>query len=235
MRDAQEQDPENFFLAACYLEQRGKKGEDVKDEARELAVKILGNLISSYNGMRAILSVYRSFVSHDEALALADEALKLHPDERYLKRCVALCLKWKIRYFRDSHTKQSLIDRAVSLHKEVISLYPHSSFVKKIDLANIHAKSNNGMAKADQMYQDLLRMDLEPAEKQLLYNHYAKYLLIDRKYHNQSLRYHMKAAAIPVQSFYRANSIKVLEKIKNKRRNQMSREIEEFLENLQEP
>ncbi|TNN26109.1 Interferon-induced protein with tetratricopeptide repeats 1 [Liparis tanakae] len=235
MRVAQEQDPENFYLAACYLEQRGKKGEDIKDEARELAVKILRNPVSSCNGMRAILSVYSNYVSIDEAIALAEEALELHPDERYLKRCAALCLKWKIIFFRDSDTKQSMIDRAVSLHEEVISLYPHSSFMKKIDLANIRAKSNNGMDKADQMYQDLLRMDLEPAEKQILYNQYAKYLHWDRKDHDQSVRYHMKAAEIPVRSFYRANSIKVLEKIKNKSWNRMGREIEEFLENLQEP
>ncbi|TNN22835.1 Interferon-induced protein with tetratricopeptide repeats 1 [Liparis tanakae] len=133
MRVAQEQDPENFCLAACYLEQRGKKGEDVKVEARELAVKILGNLLNSCNGMRAILSVYSNYISIDEAIALAEEALELHPDERYLKRCAALCLKWKIIFFSYSHTKQSMIDRAVSLHEEVISLYPHSSFVKKVD------------------------------------------------------------------------------------------------------
>ncbi|XP_056271019.1 interferon-induced protein with tetratricopeptide repeats 1-like, partial [Pseudoliparis swirei] len=235
IRVAQEQDPENFYLAAYYLEQRGKKGEDVKDEARELAVKILRNPVSSCNGMKAILRVYSNYVSIDEAIALAEEALELHPDERYLKRCAALCLKWKIRYFRDRHTKQSMIDRAVSLHEEVISLYPHSSLVKKIDLANIHAKSNNGMDKADQMYQDLLIMDLEPVEKQLLYNKYAKYLHCDRKDYDQSVRYHMKAAEIPEQSFYRANSIKVLEKFKNKSRNRKGREIEEFLENLQEP
>ncbi|TNN26351.1 Interferon-induced protein with tetratricopeptide repeats 1B [Liparis tanakae] len=234
MRVAQEQDPENFYLAACYLKQRGKKGEDIKDEARELAVKILRNPVSSYNGMKALLRVYRSLGFIDEAIALAEEALELHPDERYLKRCAALCLKWKIVFSRDRHTNQSMIERAVGLDEEVISLYPHSSFVMKIDLANIHTKLNNGMAKADQMYQDLLRMDVEPVEKQVLYNHYAKYLKFERKDWNQSVRYHMKAAAIPVQSFYRANSIEVLEKIKNKRRNQMCREIEEFLENLQE-
>ncbi|XP_056270552.1 interferon-induced protein with tetratricopeptide repeats 1-like [Pseudoliparis swirei] len=235
MRVAQEQDPENFYLAACYLEQRGKKGEDVKDEARELAVKVLRNPVSSYNGIKAILRVYRNYVSIDEAIALAEEALELHPDERYLKRCAALCLKWKIIFSWDRHTKQSMIDRAVSLHEEVISLYPDSSLVKKIDLANIHAKSNNGMDRADQMYQDLLILDLEPAEKQLLYNQYAKYLKFDRNDSNQSVRYHMKAAVIPVQSFYRANSINLLEKIKNKSWNRMGREIEEFLENLQEP
>ncbi|TNN84064.1 Interferon-induced protein with tetratricopeptide repeats 1 [Liparis tanakae] len=235
MRVAQEQDPENFYLAACYLEQRGKKREDVKDEARELAVKVLRNPVSSYNGIKAILRVYRNYVSLDEAIALSEEALELHPDERYLKRCAALCLKWKIVFFWDSHKKQSTIDRAVRLHKEVISLYPHSSLVKKIDLANIHAKSNNGMDKADLMYQDLLILDLEPAEKQVLYNQYAKYLKFDRNDCNQSVRYHMKAAVIPVQSFYRANSIDLLEKIKNKHWNRMGSDIEEFLENLQEP
>lgn len=235
MRVAQEQDPENFYLAACYLDQRGKKGEDIKDEARELAVKVLRNPVSSCNGMKAILRVYSNYVSIDEAIALAEEALELHPDERYLKRCAALCLKWKIIPLSHSHTKQSTIDRAVSLLEEVISLYPHSSLVKKIDLANIHAKSNNGMDKADQMYQELLIMDLEPVEKQLLYNKYAKYLYFDRNDSNQSVRYHMKAAEIPEQSFYRANSIDLLEKIKHQSRNRMGREIEEFLENLQEP
>ncbi|XP_056271018.1 uncharacterized protein LOC130194155 [Pseudoliparis swirei] len=193
------------------------------------------NLISSCNGMKKILRVYSNYVSIDEAIALAEEALELHPEKRYLKRCAALCLKWKILFFRDSHTKQSMIDRAVSLHEEVISLYPYFSLVEKIDLANIHAKSNNGMDKADQMYQDLLILDLEPVEKQLLYYKYATYLHFDRKDYDQSVRYHMKVAEIPVQSIYRENSIKVLEKFKNKSRNRKGREIEKFLENLQEP
>uniref|UniRef100_A0A8C2XEM1 Uncharacterized protein n=1 Tax=Cyclopterus lumpus TaxID=8103 RepID=A0A8C2XEM1_CYCLU len=234
MRVAKEQDPENLYLAAYYLEQCAKKREDVKDEARELAGKVLRNPVSSYNGMKAILRVYRNFVSIDEAIDLAEEALEHHPDERYLKRCAALCLKWKIIFFRDSGPKKCTTDRAVSLHEEVISLYPHSSLVKKIDLANIYAKSHDGMAQAEQMYQDLLRRrDLEPADKQVLYNHYAKYLNFDREDRNKSAQYHMKAAAIPIQSFYRANSIKVLEKIKNRSRNR--RQIETFLENLPEP
>ncbi|KAK9519784.1 hypothetical protein VZT92_022492 [Zoarces viviparus] len=235
MRVAKEQDPENLYLAAYYLGQRAKKGEEVQDEARELARKVLRNPVSTYSGMKAILRVYRNYVSIDEAIDLAEEALEQHPDERYLKRCAALILKWKIIFFSDNRPKQSTVDRAISLHEEVISCYPHSSLVKKIDLANMYAKSNHGQAKAEQMYQELLEIDLEPVEKQLLYNNYAKYLNFDRQDQNKSLKYHMKAAAIPQQSFYRGNSIRVLEKIKNKRRNRMWREIEEFLENLQEP
>ncbi|XP_074492453.1 interferon-induced protein with tetratricopeptide repeats 1-like [Sebastes fasciatus] len=181
VRIAKEQDPENLYLAAYYLEQCAKKGERIEDEARELARKVLRNPVSSYSGMKPLMMVYRNYVSVDEAIELAEEALKNHPDERYLKRCAALCYKWKIMFFRDSRPKQSMIDRAITLHEEVISLYPHSSLMKNIALANIYAKFNHGQGKAEQMYQELIERDLEPREKQVLYNHYAKYLYFDRK------------------------------------------------------
>ncbi|XP_073333378.1 interferon-induced protein with tetratricopeptide repeats 1-like [Pagrus major] len=235
MRNAKEQDPENLYLAAVYLQERAKKGERVEDEARELARKILRNPVSSYSGVKALLRVYRNYVSVDEAMDLAEEALKNHPDVRFLKRCVALCYKWKIIFFRESRPKQSMIDRAISLHEEVVSLYPQSSLVKKIDLANIYAKSNHSQAKAEQIYKEVLKSDLDPADKQMVYNQYAKYLNFDRQDRNRSIKYHMKAAEIPIQSFFRQNSIRVLGKIKDRSRNQMRREIEEFLENLPEP
>ncbi|XP_071342716.1 interferon-induced protein with tetratricopeptide repeats 1-like [Trachinotus anak] len=235
MRNTKEQDPENLYLAACYLQQLTKKGEGVEDEARELAEKILENPISSYSGMKPLLRVYRYYDLYDEAINLAEEALEKHPDERYLKRCLALTYKWKIIFSRESRPNQRMIGRAISLHEEVISLYPHSSFVKRIDLANIYAKSSHGLAKAEQMYQELLERDLEPPEKQLLYNHYAKYLNFDRQERQRSIEYHMKAAAIPQESFFRENSIKVLQQIKDRGRNRKCREIEEFLARLQKP
>ncbi|XP_068563295.1 interferon-induced protein with tetratricopeptide repeats 1B-like [Cebidichthys violaceus] len=233
MRVAKEQDPENLYLAACYLEQRAENGERVEDEARELARRVLRSPVSSYNGWKVILWVYRYHVSIDEAIDLAEEALKNHPDERYLKRCVALTLKWKIISPNQSCPKQSMIDRAISLHEEVISLYPDSSFLTKVDLAKTYRNSNQAIT--DQMYQDLLESDLEPADKQLLYNNYAKYLYNHKHDGNKSIEYNMKAAKIPHQSYYRKNSIKVLQNIKNKCRNSMRRKIENFLENLQEP
>ncbi|XP_074492449.1 interferon-induced protein with tetratricopeptide repeats 1-like isoform X2 [Sebastes fasciatus] len=235
VRIAKEQDPENLYLAVYYLEQCARKGERIEDEARELARKVLRNPVSSYSGMRPLMMVYRNYVSIDEAIELAEEALENHPDERYLKRCAALCYKWWIMLFRDSRPKQSMIDRAISLHEEVISLYPHSSLMKEIDLAFMYAKFNQSQTKAEQMYRQLLERDLEPREKQVLYNHYAKYLYYDRKEYQSSIRYHMKAAAIPQQSFYRDNSITTLKNIKDRNRSPMCREIEEFLANLQEP
>uniref|UniRef100_UPI0037E71397 LOW QUALITY PROTEIN: interferon-induced protein with tetratricopeptide repeats 3-like n=1 Tax=Semicossyphus pulcher TaxID=241346 RepID=UPI0037E71397 len=142
MRHAKEQDPENLYLAALYLEQLAKKGERIEDKACEIAKKVLRTPVCSYNCLRALLRVYTHHISVDEAIDLAEEALKKHPDQRYLKRCVAFDF-------------------------------------------------------------------------------------------NRSIQYHMNAAAIPEKSFFRENSIRYLEKAKN--RGRMCREIEEFLENLQEP
>ncbi|XP_039667550.1 interferon-induced protein with tetratricopeptide repeats 1-like [Perca fluviatilis] len=233
MRIAKEQDPENLYLAVFYLEQCAKKGERIEDEARELARKVLRNPVGSYSGINPLLRVYRNYVSIDETIDLIEEALRTHPDERYLKRYATLCYKWKIVCFSYTRPNPSVINRAISLHKEVIALYPHSFLEKKIDLANIYAKSNYSQDEAEQIYQELLEMDLEPGDKQMLYNNYAKYLNFNRQARNTSIRYHMKAAAIPHQSFFRGNSIKALERMKYK--SYMRREIEEFLENLQEP
>ncbi|XP_044218066.1 interferon-induced protein with tetratricopeptide repeats 1B-like [Thunnus albacares] len=231
MRMAKEQDPENLYLAAQYLEQRAKKGERIEDEARELARKVLENPVSSYSGIKVLLTVYKNYVSVDEAVALAEEALEKHPDERYLKRCAALCYRWRIVWAWDSRIKQSTIDRGISLHKEVISLYT-DSLVNKITLANIYVKSNHSQDEAEKIYQELLEMDLEPSEKQLIYNYYAKHLSFDRRDYNRSIEYNMKAAEIPHQSYYRENSIKVLRKIKEKNRSPMCGEIEELLAKL---
>uniref|UniRef100_UPI0037E80113 interferon-induced protein with tetratricopeptide repeats 1-like n=1 Tax=Semicossyphus pulcher TaxID=241346 RepID=UPI0037E80113 len=233
MRHAKEQDPENLYLAAVYLVELGKTGETTEDEARELGSQVLRNPVSSYSGIRPLLRVYRHHISVDEAIDLAEEALKTHPDQRYLKRCVALCYRWKIMFFSKSRPRPGMMDRAISLHEEVVSLYPQSSLKKKIDLASIYTKSDHSQAKAEEIYQELLQSDVEPADKQMLYNYYAKYLFFVRQDPFWSVQYHMKAAEIPEKSFFRENSIRYLEKAKN--RSRLCREIEEFLENLQEP
>ncbi|XP_063746615.1 interferon-induced protein with tetratricopeptide repeats 1-like [Eleginops maclovinus] len=234
MRIAKEQDPENLYLAVHYLEQRAKRGERMEDEARELAREVLRSPVSSYSGFKTMLRIFRKYISVDESIDLAEEALKNHPDERYLKRCAALCYQGSL-IFSYSRPKKSMLDRAVSLHQEVTSLYPDSSLLRKIDLANIYAQSHDGQAKAEQIYQELLESDLELADKQMLYNNYAKYLNFQKQDRKESIRYHMKAAAIPQQSFFRENSIKVLEKVRDRGRDRMCREIREFLANLQEP
>ncbi|XP_073332832.1 interferon-induced protein with tetratricopeptide repeats 5-like [Pagrus major] len=235
MRIAKEEDPENLYLAVHYLEQNAKmmEKERVEDEAQELARKILRDPVSSYSGLKALLWVYFNYVSVDEAVDLAEEALRQHPDVRFLKSCASLCYKWIISS-RGSYPKQSTIDRAISLHEEVISLYPQSCLLKRVDLANLYAKSNHSQAKAEQIYQELLESDLELADKQTVYNKFANYLNFDRQDRPGSVQYHMKAAEIPHKSRFRDNSIRALGKIKD-RSGERAEEIEEFLENLQEP
>ncbi|XP_008280092.1 interferon-induced protein with tetratricopeptide repeats 1B-like [Stegastes partitus] len=229
-----EQDQANLYLAALYLEACADKGINIEYEARELARRVLRKAVSSYSGIEPLLRLYRRYLSMDEAVDLAEEALERHPDERYLKRCAATCYKWRILSQKDNPLEHSMINRAISLCKEVIFLYPHSSFKMQITLANIYAQSNTTQAAADQIYEELLQSDLDPEEAQRLYNYYAKYLHFNRKEIHKSIEFHMKAAAIPQQSPYRDNSIRYLEKIREKNRNRMCGEIQEFLDKLQQ-
>ncbi|XP_073333043.1 interferon-induced protein with tetratricopeptide repeats 2-like [Pagrus major] len=237
LRIAKEEDPENLYLAALYLRQNAKMMEEerVEDEARELARKILMNPVSSYSGVKPLLWVYRKHVSVDEAIVLAEEALRQHPDVRYLKRCAAFCYRSKIIFVRDGPPDQSMIDRAISLHEELISIYPESSLLRKLDLANIYAKSNHSKATAEQIYQELLESDLVPADKQMVYNRYAYHLHVVLNDSCGSVRYNMRAAEILIQSYFRQNSVKNLEKIKDSNWHQMRGEVKEFLEKLPEP
>ncbi|XP_053179064.1 interferon-induced protein with tetratricopeptide repeats 2-like [Scomber japonicus] len=233
MRMAKERDPENLYLAALELEQRALREERIEDEARELARLILRNPVSSYSGIKVLLWVYSEHISVDEAIALAEEALEKYPDVRYLKWCAALCYKWKI--LPDRHSHESTIHRAVNLHKEVISLYPNpsSSLVKKIALANLYAKSRDGLAKAEQTYQELLATKLELAERQMLYSYYAKYLYFNRKDNRKSIEYYMKVAKIPLDNYFQRKSIEALENFKDRNPGSpMVREIEKFLDKL---
>ncbi|XP_041862197.1 interferon-induced protein with tetratricopeptide repeats 5-like [Melanotaenia boesemani] len=232
IRKAREEDPDNLYLAAVDLLLRAKRREQIKDEADELEEKILMNPVSSYSGIKTLMKVYRQLNCYKKAIDLAEKALKKHPDERYLKRCAALSYRWKFFFNKESSPSESMISRAISLHEEVVSLYPDSSLMKEVDLANMYAKSGHGLMKAEQMYKEMLERDLDPADKQMLYNCYAKHLQYDRREGQKSNQYHMKAAEIPYQSFIQQNSINQLQRISGRGRNRMCREIQEFLQKL---
>uniref|UniRef100_A0A667Z559 Interferon-induced protein with tetratricopeptide repeats 15 n=1 Tax=Myripristis murdjan TaxID=586833 RepID=A0A667Z559_9TELE len=235
LRIAKEHDPENLYLAAVYLGKLAKTGGIIEDQARELAKRVLKKPVSSYSGIRPLLRLYRMYLSIDEAIDLADELLERHPNERYLKSCLATCYKWRIFSDKDNPLKQSMMERAISLHKEVISLYPHSSLPTKIALANIYAESSqHDSVQADQIYEELKESNLELAQLQMVYNSYAKYLNHHKQERYRSIDFHMRAAEIPQPSNSRKNSIKILRQIKDRGRNKMCREIEFFLINLQE-
>ncbi|KAM3619126.1 uncharacterized protein V6R79_003374 [Siganus canaliculatus] len=232
LNSAREKDPENLYLAVLFLERRAAEGQVDEDEARELAGKILSNPVNSQSGFRLLLKFYKDFISVDEAIHLSEEAVNRYPDIRYLKKCAALCYKWKILFSKDARPEQAVIDRAISLYEELISLYPQSSFPKRLELAKIHAESHHSRDKADQIFQELLEWDVDPEDKQMLYNSYAQHLFFSKKDRRGSVQYHKKAAEIPHQSYFREKSITSLKGVRN---NQMRQEIKEFLEKLQEP
>ncbi|KAM4739076.1 interferon-induced protein with tetratricopeptide repeats 1B-like [Anableps anableps] len=228
---AKKHDPENLYLVALYLEAQAQKGARIQDEAQKLARSVLRKPASSYSGVKPLLRLYRIYLSMDEAVDLAEEALERHPDARYIKRCAAICYKRKVFSQSSNHLGRSLTDRAISLHKEAIALYPHSSLKMQISLANIYAKSNQ-RAEAEEVFEELLGADMDPEEEQMVCSFYARYLQYSQKERSKSIAYYMRAAAIPHQSFYREDSIRRLEKISEEKRQPMSRQIEEFLVNL---
>ncbi|XP_061595011.1 interferon-induced protein with tetratricopeptide repeats 1-like [Cololabis saira] len=237
MREARELDPDNTYLAALELLIKAKRGEQVKDEAHELEEKILLNPVSSYSGINLLLKVYRQLGDIDQAIDLAERVLRNHPDNRYLKVCAAHCYRWRIFSLRDSppNPSRGMMERAIDLHEQAIALYPdRRSLMKKLDLANICAKTSGDPPRAYQIYQELLSLDLEPADEQLVYNSYAKYLNFVRREWEKSITYHMKTAEIPVESSFRQNSIRQLKRICERGNNWRCGEIQRFLETLQE-
>lgn len=231
MRVAKQHDPENLYLAAVYLDACAKKGERIKDEVHLLGRKVLIKPASRYSGIKPILRLYRMHVSMDEAIDLAEEALGRHPDNRYLKECAAICYSHKVIWDRDYPMDPGRISRAINLCNEVIALYPHSSFKRKLTLAKLYADLDR-KDEAEQIYKELLESELDPEGFQMCYNHYALYANYVLKDSYKSIEYHMKAAEIPNKSTYRENSLQILKKIKERNRNRMCGEIETFLMRL---
>ncbi|KAM6962433.1 LOW QUALITY PROTEIN: interferon-induced protein with tetratricopeptide repeats 2-like [Aplochiton taeniatus] len=106
MRIAKEHDPDNLFLASVYLIRRAET-DNVMGEVRELAKQVLKTPLSSYSGIRPLLKLYRLYLTFDEAIDLAQEALERHPNARYLKACLAETYKWKVFSGEDIPRRQT--------------------------------------------------------------------------------------------------------------------------------
>lgn len=232
MKIASKHDPENLHLAALCAEACARNRKQIGDEARQLARRLLKKAVGSYSGITAILRLYRTYLSYDEAIDLAEEVLERHPQERYAKKCAAVCYCKKILLDRHLRPEHSLTSRAVALCREVIALYPHSALKTKIALANVYGQLER-RDEAEQMYAGLLQSELDPEQAQMLYCHYAKYANAVQRKSAESAEYYMRAAGIPVNSVYRDNSLRVLGRIRERNQSPKCREIEAFLAELQ--
>ncbi|XP_038135075.1 interferon-induced protein with tetratricopeptide repeats 1-like [Cyprinodon tularosa] len=205
VKSATERDPDNLYVAALYLNAQGAKEKQIRDEAKYLAGKILEKPMHNYCGINLLIKLYRKYLSVDEAVEIADEALMRHPDSRFVKRSAAKCYTKKI-FSQEGNPDPRIINKAISLWKEVIDAYPECSLKEKISLADVYRKVD--IEKAEQIYRELLeREDLDPVEKQMLYKYYASHLYFDKNETFRSAEYLMMAVKIPEESIYRRLSI----------------------------
>ncbi|XP_055021267.1 uncharacterized protein LOC110165674 [Boleophthalmus pectinirostris] len=207
-------------------------GEELRAEVSALASQLLQKPQTLLRDIKCVLELQRRAGRVDEAVALANAALRKRPDSRYLKASLAMCLKWQLDQ-QGERASQELMEQAAELLGEVASLYPESCLRTELDRANVYAKSNRGLAQAQRLYQDLILRDLEPVSRQMVLNQYAKFLKHERHDYVKSMEYHMRAAEIPSPSFYRTNSITVLRRL-SPRDERLRRRLQLFLENLQD-
>ncbi|XP_027867600.1 interferon-induced protein with tetratricopeptide repeats 1-like [Xiphophorus couchianus] len=237
LRSAKEQDPGNLYVAALYLEARAAKQEQIHDEARELAERILERPMNGYCGFGPLLRLYRKHISKDEAVEIAIEALRRHPDSRYTKKSSAKCYRKQI-FGKQSNPDGSRMDEAICLWDEMIAAHPESGLKDKITLADLHATQQKTKDKADEIYKKLLeeREDLDPAGLQMLYCRYAKHLYFSGHDSGRSIEYHMKAAEIQETSKYRQKSLRQLKTTVKRNTNpelyRRIREVETSLRNF---
>ncbi|XP_055017971.1 interferon-induced protein with tetratricopeptide repeats 2-like [Boleophthalmus pectinirostris] len=207
-------------------------GEELRAEVSALASQLLQKPQTLLRDIKCVLELQRRAGRVDEAVALANAALRKRPDSRYLKASLAECLKWQLDQ-QGERASQELMEQAAELLGEVASLYPESCLRTELDRANVYAKSNRGLAQAQRLYQDLLLRDLETVSRQMVLNQYAKFLKHERHDYVKSMEYHMRAAEIPSPSFYRTNSITVLRRL-SPRDERLRRRLQLFLRDLQD-
>ncbi|XP_017291296.1 interferon-induced protein with tetratricopeptide repeats 2-like [Kryptolebias marmoratus] len=235
LKSANEEDPENLYLEVLHMEACAAKGIKPDTEAvQNLAGRVLSRPASSYNGLAPLLRLCREFLSVDEAVGLAEEALRRHPEARSVKACAAVCYKYKV-YSQNQNPDPRTICRATDLFKKLIEAYPHS-LLNKLTLASLYAKYDEGQA--DQIFEDVLGNqnlleDLDPTDTQMLYHFYANHLFFIKKKDHESIKYHMKVVEIQHESHYREKSIRELEKNVTRIQNSgMCEEVREFMEKL---
>uniref|UniRef100_A0A4W5MX00 Interferon-induced protein with tetratricopeptide repeats 1-like n=1 Tax=Hucho hucho TaxID=62062 RepID=A0A4W5MX00_9TELE len=218
LRIAKELDPEDLYITVMYLQRLAESGQ--VEEARKLANEVIEKTLDIY-------------VSHDSSIDLARRTLERHPNSRQLKRHLGKCYKWKIFSLEEERNpmRHILIENAVNLYEEVVTLYP-TSLAAKLDLSAMYKESGR-VDRADKIFEDLLlkREGMEPQDLQRFYNWYAQHLFYAKQDASRSIDFHKKAAEIMLPTDQRDSSIHVLLSIVHNRGGR-AEEIVDFLDGL---
>uniref|UniRef100_A0AAZ3PHW5 Interferon-induced protein with tetratricopeptide repeats 1-like n=1 Tax=Oncorhynchus tshawytscha TaxID=74940 RepID=A0AAZ3PHW5_ONCTS len=200
LRIARELDPEDLYITVMYLQRLAESGQ--VEEARKLAEEVIEKPLDSFGGFGILLSFFREYVSHDSSIDLVRRTLERHPDSRQLKKHLAQCKRNSMRHI--------LIENAVNLYEEVVTLYPKSLAIK-LGLSAMYKESGR-VDRADKIFEDLLldREGMEPQDLQKFYNWYAQHLFYAKHDASRSINFHKKAAEIMLPTDQRDSSIHVL-------------------------
>ena len=215
---------------------RRKQVEINEEEVQSILERTLstGNL----DGLGFIFEYFR-LISFERAIQEGQRVREKFPTSTTVLKILADVYKRKVYSMReDSQERQAWAQKGIGLFEEVVRDYP-DNIRGWISLATLHCYAHN-TERADEIYQQLLSEedDLPPHTQQLLYHSYACHLyynkqsrdLYQRRWpRDQSIDYHMKAAAIQNISQDRQKSIMLLKKTVKNGRNSRCEEISKFL------
>ncbi|KAK9959772.1 hypothetical protein ABG768_009873 [Culter alburnus] len=228
VKTASEIDPNDLFLQSLYIL---KKSEVQAENNDEEVQRFLERTLSTGNldGLGYILEYFK-IISIERAIQEGQRLQEKFPSSTKVLKILADVYKCKVFSMKeDSRERQAWAQKCIKLFEEVVRDYP-DCVRGRISLATLHRYVHN-IKRADEMYQQLLSEedDLPPHSQQLLYNSYAYHLFQHGQSIDQSICFHMKAAAIQNTSQDKQKSIMILKTIVKKGRNPRCRQISEFL------
>ncbi|XP_073683706.1 interferon-induced protein with tetratricopeptide repeats 1-like [Garra rufa] len=230
LKTAHEKEPNNLLLYGLYLE----KLSEVQSEENEREMQALLEKAFETEDLECLGTILRYFrtISVDKAIREAERAREKFPNSSRVLKLLAICNKWKVyNRYTDRQERVTLARKSIGLFEEVVRHYP-DSLREKIALASMYNYANYN-EKADEIYQQLVSEidDFPPPSQQHIYYSYAHFLHHTRK--PGSINFHIKVAEIPVNTTYRENSIKVLEKIVREGKSPLCKKIVDVLKAIQ--
>lgn len=230
LKTAHENDPNNLFLHALYLE----KQPEVHQEDNKRQMQVLLEKALETEDLVCLGTIFRYFrtTSVDKSIDAAERAREKFPTSTRVLKHLANCYKWKVYNMKeDNMERRTLARESTKLFEEVVRHYP-DSLREKVALASMYKYAGNS-EKADEIYQQLLseKDDLSPHSQQYIYYNYACHQY-SCGWLEESINLHMKVAEIPDNTVNKQKSIKILKKIGMNGKNPRCEDIWNFLERI---
>ncbi|XP_051725305.1 interferon-induced protein with tetratricopeptide repeats 1-like isoform X2 [Ctenopharyngodon idella] len=228
VKTASEIDSNDLFLQSLYILKKSEVQAETNDEKVQ---RFLDKTLSTGNldGLGYILEYFK-IISVERAIQEGQRVQEKFPTSTKVLKILADVYRCKVFSMKeDSRERQAWAQKCIKLFEEVVRNYP-DCVRGRLSLAALHHYAHN-TERADEIYRQLLSEedDLPPHSQQLLYYSYACHLYQCRQSRDQSICFHMKAAAIQNTSHDKQKSIMILKKTVENGRNSRCELISEFL------